>query len=240
MTPERKFRESIWGSRGLRPRSTNPEYYVYVLIRHNGDAIYVGKGKGRRCERDFTKEGENSRLAAIITQDREAGLPAPTLAIAKRDMLESEAFALEAQLIGQHGRVVNGGTLVNMTNGGLGRAPGAEAAGMERYWKKLQVRHARNQERPAVLELNECLTQLGIRSDSMRGVVLARLLERPATLQELAERIGRTPALGDKGDQPAVKRNVYAALRHLRRKAHECCRFEVVERAGVYSLAVKP
>jgi hypothetical protein len=75
-------------------RSNIPEYYVYALIRHNGKVIYVGKGKGSRCERDFTKEGENSRLAAIIKQDLEAQLPAPSLMIAKKDMLENEAFQL--------------------------------------------------------------------------------------------------------------------------------------------------
>lgn len=112
-----KFAESIWGTRGQKRKSTVPEYYVYVLLRHNGQAIYVGKGKGSRWERDFTKEGENSRLAAIIRQDLAAGLPATTLAIAKKDMLESEAFQLEANLIAMHGRIVNGGTLTNMTNG---------------------------------------------------------------------------------------------------------------------------
>src|SRR5260370_13239434 len=102
-----KFAESIWGTRGLKQKSTIPEYYVYVLIRHGGKAIYVGKGKGSRCDRDFTKEGENSRLAAIIRQDLAAGRPAPPLAILKKDMPETEAAPLAANPIAKHRPLIN-------------------------------------------------------------------------------------------------------------------------------------
>jgi hypothetical protein len=126
-----------------------------------------------------------------------------------------------------------------MTNGGPGSAPGVEVARMERHFQKVQSLHVQNQNRPAVLELDECLYQLGIRAGSARGVVLKQLLDQPATLQQLCERIERTPALGDRGDQPANTKNVYAALRHIKRKAHECAKFNIVEQNGVYSAVVK-
>src|SRR5260370_33906676 len=109
-----KFAESIWGTRGLKQKSTIPEYYVYVLIRHGGKAIYVGKGKGSRCDRDFTKEGENSRLAAIIRQDLAAGLPAPTPAILKKGKPGNAAVPPDADLSARDGGIMDSGTVANI------------------------------------------------------------------------------------------------------------------------------
>lgn len=110
---------------------------------------------------------------------------------------------------------------------------------MERHFLRVMTLKEQNAGRPAVLELNECLAQLGVRSDSARGVVLRHLLAAPATISQLCKRIERTPALGDKGGQPANTKNVYAALRHIKRKAHECANFRIVESRGVYSVAIK-
>ena len=35
------------------------DFYIYVLTRHTGEVVYVGKGRGKRAFRDFTRGGEN-------------------------------------------------------------------------------------------------------------------------------------------------------------------------------------
>ena len=237
---DQQFEASIWANRGTLAKSTRPEYYVYVLVRHNGDRIYIGKGKGRRSERDFTKEGENYRLANLIKRDRADGNPEPQVSIARRDMTEADAFRLESALIKQIGRVCNGGTLVNMTDGGPGLADGVERERMAGHFERIKELAKRNQHRQAILSLSEHLRQINIRADSARGVVLTKLYDGPATMAQLCERIGRMPALGDKGNAPAVTSNVYAALRHIRRKSEECSKFRIVETDGVYSVIVAP
>ena len=90
-------------------------FYVYLISRPNGQPCYVGKGFGKRFTKHFWRT-HNPHLANII---RNAGGQLPVRKIAE-DLPESEAFELERFLIEEISREVNGGPLINQTNGGEG------------------------------------------------------------------------------------------------------------------------
>lgn len=88
------------------------KYYVYNHVTLTGEVFYVGKGTDRRAwatngrSRFWKKVANKHGYNVVIVQD---------------DMTEDDAFALEIDLIAQHGRRDKGtGTLVNLTDGGEG------------------------------------------------------------------------------------------------------------------------
>lgn len=95
-------------------------FYVYALFRPTGIICYIGKGSGNRINRHerFAKRDahRNPHLLNIIKQ---AGGTVPKIVI-KDGLTEAEAFGLEIVFIRAIGREINGGPLVNMTNGGEG------------------------------------------------------------------------------------------------------------------------
>ena len=91
-------------------------FYVYVKFRPwDGSPCYVGKGQGNRAWQ-HEKRRQNLHLSNII---RKAEGEIPTI-ILKDDLLEQEAYDLEAVFIKAIGREDNGGRLVNLTDGGDG------------------------------------------------------------------------------------------------------------------------
>ena len=90
-------------------------FYVYMLFRLGGAPCYVGKGKGNRY-RDHFRKSANPHLANIIAK---SGGELP-VAIVGNNITETEAFALERELIACIGREAHGGPLVNCTDGGEG------------------------------------------------------------------------------------------------------------------------
>jgi hypothetical protein len=99
---------------------TSHQYYVYCYFRLDGRPCYVGKGHGRRWKEHTTKK-TNRHLRALIdqalAQDRE--LP---VVILREGLTDDEAQALEITFIAAIGREVDGGPLVNFTDGGEGTA----------------------------------------------------------------------------------------------------------------------
>lgn len=99
----------------MEPRITKKRFYVYLIFRPDGRPCYVGKGQGNRwCRHEW--RSTNPHLANII---KAAGGTLPKTRIAD-GLTEAEAFALEKKTIVQIGREVNGGPLVNLTDGGEG------------------------------------------------------------------------------------------------------------------------
>jgi hypothetical protein len=88
--------------------------YVYVMFRPDGRPCYIGKGTGDRAN-NF-KRRHNLHLSAII---KNAG---GSLLVEKSPdtLMDSEAMELERLAIALIGRETNGGSLVNLTDGGDG------------------------------------------------------------------------------------------------------------------------
>jgi hypothetical protein len=80
-------------------------YYVYAYLREDGAPYYIGKGKGKRIHARHSVDLPPEERRIFI----------------KTELSESDAFALEIQLINQWGRLDKGsGILMNKTNGGQG------------------------------------------------------------------------------------------------------------------------
>ncbi|RYD77087.1 MAG: GIY-YIG nuclease family protein [Verrucomicrobiaceae bacterium] len=84
------------------------DYYVYLLLdpRKCWIPFYVGKGKGGRAQmhlRESAKKSSNPRRWNVIQRIRAEGLE-PKILKWKENLLESEAYDLEAQLIERFGR----------------------------------------------------------------------------------------------------------------------------------------
>lgn len=86
-------------------------YYVYAYLREDGSPYYIGKGKERRAWEQHRCNGK--------------GVPTPDdykrIVLLHENLLETEAFKLEIELIEKYGRKDLGtGILRNKTNGGEG------------------------------------------------------------------------------------------------------------------------
>ena len=94
-------------------------FYVYILFRPwNGIPCYVGKGKGRRWLSHEALGGShyNKHLGRIVVK---AGGKLPKIKV-REALTEAEAIKTEIALIAAIGRKLNGGPLVNLTDGGDG------------------------------------------------------------------------------------------------------------------------
>jgi NUMOD3 motif len=99
---------------------TEQNYYCYALYAPSDRLLehprYIGKGRGDRVFR--TGRQRTKRVQAWIA---ELGAD-PLWDIVRSGMTQAEAFALEIELIAEHGRegIDEGGTLLNVSTGGAG------------------------------------------------------------------------------------------------------------------------
>lgn len=90
--------------------------YVYIIFHPvYGIPIYVGKGKGKRWL-DHTKRSSNLLIKRLVAK---YGLDLPIVKI-QQGLTDKQAFASEIALIKTIGRIKDGGSLYNMTDGGDG------------------------------------------------------------------------------------------------------------------------
>lgn len=95
------------------------DFYVYSWWRPDTEeTFYIGKGRGSRAK---VTGNRNRHFRNIISLLAKQSL-SPTVTKVREGMSEGEAFKLEKELIKFHGRRTEGGTLVNLTDGGEGRS----------------------------------------------------------------------------------------------------------------------
>lgn len=97
-------------------------FYVYVLIRPNGEPFYVGMGSGNRMAQheDFARRGERSHKANVIRSIWAQGHEVGKAIVARFDS-DREAKVCERRMITEFGRADLGlGPLINRTDGGDG------------------------------------------------------------------------------------------------------------------------
>lgn len=85
-------------------------YYVYAYLREDGSPYYIGKGSKRRAWQTHKRANGSDLRPRDYSR----------IKIIEQDLSEKEAWLLEAALIEQHGKIVDGGILVNSNNGGEG------------------------------------------------------------------------------------------------------------------------
>ncbi len=90
-------------------------FYVYI-VRHprNLQPIYVGRGSGKRKCEHIVGRSRNARLEALRQELMPVRLSGEIL---ERFASGQEASAKEMALIKRYGRLENGGTLYNATDG---------------------------------------------------------------------------------------------------------------------------
>ena len=99
-----------------------PGKYIYGDYEFDYEPIYIGKGKGIRPQRHFILyKNSNTRfynkLKSIILNNYK-----PEIIYLNKDLTEQEAFKQEVYFIKLIGRIENGGTLTNLTDGGDGQS----------------------------------------------------------------------------------------------------------------------
>lgn len=96
--------------------------YIFNNLTFDYEPIYVGKGKLDRPKRHLFlyKKLDNrfyQKLNSIINQGYK-----PLYQILKKDLLEEQSFQEEKDIIKLIGRIENGGTLLNHSDGGEGQS----------------------------------------------------------------------------------------------------------------------
>lgn len=104
----------------LDPRK--PGYYEFTDFSLDFEPIYIGKGKGLRPTKHYTLyKSNNNRFYSKMKSIVDGGLKSEFILL-KENLTESEAFECEKNLIKLIGRIENGGTLTNLTDGGEGQS----------------------------------------------------------------------------------------------------------------------
>jgi hypothetical protein len=106
------------------------DYYVYILFRETCKPFYVGKGKGNRWLihlREAKNATRRSHCVNIIQNMLNRGFDVPMVKL-HQNLTNRQALDYEIALIAAIGRTINGGPLVNKTDGGDGHSnPSPEA-----------------------------------------------------------------------------------------------------------------
>lgn len=122
----------------LENNNENNEYFVYCFVdtrkpgkyifkdvidyEFNYEPIYIGKGKGIRPHRHFTLyKTSHTRFYNKLRSIIEEGFQ-PEIIYLENNLSEVDAFLQEIYFIKLIGRVENGGTLTNLSDGGDGQS----------------------------------------------------------------------------------------------------------------------
>ena len=96
-----------------------PGKYIYDDMKFEFEPIYIGKGSySRPSGHKYTINKKKTRFYSKYKKILKETNEPPKYLIIKNNLTEQEANKLETKLISKIGKIENGGTLTNLTNGG--------------------------------------------------------------------------------------------------------------------------
>lgn len=99
-----------------------PGKYLYEELSFDFQPIYIGKGNKNRPQAHFARyKSTNTRFYSKMKAIIKDGF-SPNFFILKENLSEADAFLLEVKYIKLIGRIENGGTLTNLSDGGEGQS----------------------------------------------------------------------------------------------------------------------
>ena len=102
--------------------SRKPGEYLFDEYKFDFEPIYIGKGKGDRPKRHYIlHKNSNTRFYSKIKSIIKSGYKSEFILL-KENLSEKEAFECEKYFIKLIGRIENGGTLTNLSDGGEGQS----------------------------------------------------------------------------------------------------------------------
>lgn len=99
-----------------------PGKYIFGDYEFDHEPIYIGKGKGMRPNKHYVLyKSINTRFYSKMQSIIDKGFN-PDYILLKENMSEDESFENEKYFISLIGRIENGGTLTNLSDGGEGQS----------------------------------------------------------------------------------------------------------------------
>lgn len=92
---------------------------LYILFKDDGTPFYVGAGNDRRIANHFSGCGGRPLVDVVIKEHRLRGSEI-SFTVVESYVNDDEAYDAEVNLISLIGKEIDGGTLVNITDGGKG------------------------------------------------------------------------------------------------------------------------
>jgi hypothetical protein len=150
------------------------KYITYILYTHDNVPFYVGAGNENRISDHFKGVGGVKKVNEIIKWHSKNGLNIHHKVIESFDSRES-AFAKEVELIAEIGKIENGGTLVNICDGGAG------VKGLRRSAEQVSLMSKNSHERFKRIEERKktsIATKIGMASTDVRKKISLKLKEK--------------------------------------------------------------
>ncbi|WWO62244.1 hypothetical protein [Vibrio phage vB_VcM_SY] len=149
-------------------------YYVYVLKRSDGSPFYVGAGLMSRIMSHFNGTGRRPLVDAIFREHKD-NCESVSYTIDSEHKTKESAFSREIELIAEIGKISDGGTLVNICDGGAG-SNGYRASQEERKANSDRVKEYYSD--PESRKRTSILTKKAMEDERIRSHISSKLKER--------------------------------------------------------------
>jgi hypothetical protein len=163
-----------WYDNPLIDKGCRTMYMTYVLLTDTGVPFYAGAGDKNRIDRHLRGAGGRSEVNKVIGEHHRRGTTIGHRVVKWFD-LKDDAFAHEVELIRQIGKISDGGTLVNICDGGAG-VTGYRASESQRL-----ATSQRNIERfsdPAERKRTSDATIAAMADPTIRSVISEKLINK--------------------------------------------------------------